>query len=214
MTYENGYRMAPVILDGKLEDGMGGGVCQVSSTLYNALLYSELEIVERRNHSLKVGYAEYGFDATLVEGVIDLQFKNDTKYPVFIESYLEDRKIVVNIYGHEVHPPGRSLKFFNELAEVVPPAEELIIEDENMPEGEAVIITAARNGYRYNVYKIIYEDEKEIGRELVNRSYYRPTRGEKRIGTMPAVYEPEVYAPDIPEQPYDGLDLIPAPYRY
>ena len=243
MTYDNGYRMAPVIVDGKLEDGMGGGICQVSSTLYNALLFSELEIVERKNHSLKVGYADYGFDATLVEGAIDLKFKNDTGYPVFIESFIEERRVVVNIYGHEVHSTGRSLKFINELAEVVSPAETTVIEADTMPEGETEVVTAAKNGYRYNVYKLIYEDGKEIGRELVDRSYYRPVRGVTRVGTMPVsefsgqeIYDPAQYtgadligpyqapgsetpetnrepAPEMPEEYREPEPVTPEPYR-
>jgi len=200
MTYENGYHMAPVIMDGKIENGMGGGICQVSSTLYNALLYAELEIVERRNHSMKVGYADYGFDATLVEGAIDLRFKNDTDYLIFIESYIEDgRQVVVNIYGHELHSPGRTLKFINQLAETVAPAEELIVENPNLPYGAREIKSAPRNGYRYNVYKIIMEDGVEIERELVNVSYYRPVRGEVIVGT----------SPDASSAPLDLIDLIP-----
>jgi len=198
MTYDNGYQMAPVIMDGKIENGMGGGICQVSSTFYNALLYAELEIVERRNHSLKVGYADYGFDATLVEGAIDLKFKNDTDYLVFIESYIEDgRQVVVNIYGHEIHSPDRTLKFISQLAETVPPAEELVIEDANLPYGVREVKTAAKNGYRYNVYKIVMENGAETGRELVNHSYYRPVRGEVIVGTMQG-----------PAAPLDLIDLI------
>ena len=198
MTFENGYHMAPVIMDGKIENGMGGGICQVSSTFYNALLYAELEIVERRNHSLKVGYADYGFDATLVEGAIDLKFKNDTECPVFIESYIEDgRQVVVNIYGHEIHSPDRTLKFISQLAETVPPLEDLIIEDPNLPQGTSEVKSAAKNGYRYNVYKIVTEEGVEIERELVNRSYYRPVRGEVIVGTLP-----------VPVAPLDMIDLI------
>ena len=103
-TYENGYAMAGVIVAGEIVDGIGGGVCQVSSTLYNALLYAELDITERRNHSLKVGYIDYGLDATLAEGYIDLKFVNNTDYPVLIESYAQNGEVRVNIYGQETRP--------------------------------------------------------------------------------------------------------------
>jgi vancomycin resistance protein YoaR len=81
MTYANGYRYAPIIISGEFVDGIGGGVCQISSTLYMALLYAELEIVERRNHSRRVGYIGWAMDATLAGDWIDLRWRNTTTHP-------------------------------------------------------------------------------------------------------------------------------------
>lgn len=186
MTSANGYTLAPVIIGGVLEDGMGGGVCQVSSTLYMALLHAELEITERRNHSLKVGYLPYAYDATLAGDYIDLKFKNDTEYPVFIESYLENGLVVVNIYGHEIHSPGRTLEFYNVMVgSSAPPAEE-IVETSDLPLGERKVKTTALTGYTYDLYKIVYEDGKEIERVNVNSSYYKPRRAVVLVGTGPS----------------------------
>lgn len=182
-TYENGYRVAPVIIGGRLSEELGGGVCQVSSALYNALLFAELDIVERQNHSLKVAYMDYGFDATLAGDYIDLKFKNSTKYPVFVESVIEGNKLTVNIYGYEEHSPNRRLVFKNELVETVPPGEEKVLEDPTLPLGERLVVHEARTGYKYNVFKTVFENDVEIERVKINSSYYRPAIAEIHIGT-------------------------------
>ncbi len=184
MTYENGYRLAPVIIGGKLTDDFGGGVCQVSSTLYNALLFSELKIVERQNHSLKVGYMDYGFDATLAGDYIDLKFENDTKYPVFIETVLQNNnKLIVNIYGHEIHSATRRLEFKNALVEKVPAPAEMVTEDPTLPVGYRKVVSTAKDGYKYEVYKFVYENDVLVDKVLVNKSNYKPARAEVVLGT-------------------------------
>lgn len=186
MTYENGYRPAPSIINGKLVDDIGGGVCQVSSTLYNAVLYSELEVVERRNHSLKVGYLDYGFDATLAGDYIDLKFKNNTKLPIIVEGYVQNgNQVVVNIYGYESRPANRKLVFVNSLLETVKPQEDLIKEDVSIPKNQKKVITQPRTGYKYSLYKIVYEGDKEVERVLVNTSSYKAIRGEILLGVGP-----------------------------
>ena len=189
-TPENGYMLAGVIEGGVLTDGYGGGVCQVSSTLYNALLYSELEIVERRNHSLKVGYLDYGFDATLAGDYIDLKFRNDSEYPVFIEAYIEGgNKVVANIYGKETRSSNRKLVFTNSLLGTTAPGEEEIIEDSNLPAGEREVVISALNGRKYEVYKTVYENNVQVDHVLVNTSTYNARRGQVKVGTGPPAPE-------------------------
>jgi vancomycin resistance protein YoaR len=188
-TAENGYAPAPVIINGKLEDDLGGGVCQVSSTLYNAVLHAELEIVERTNHSLKVGYLPYAYDATLAGDYLDFKFKNDTDLPVFVEAFISGSELVCNIYGKEIHDPGRTLEFFNEHMETVPPKGETVISDPGLPQGQRVVLTAAKDGVRYNLYKNVYENGVKVSTTQVNSSYYRPVSGEVRVGTGPAAPE-------------------------
>ena len=184
MTYENGYRNAPVIVGGRLQDGMGGGVCQVSTALYNALLFAELEIVERLNHSLKVGYADYGFDATLAGDYIDLKFRNNTRLPVTIEAYIRNgTRMTVNIYGEELRPSTRRLEFVNSLIETIQPQPELITEDDSILLDVRQVVTRPQNGYRYNLYKIVYDGNVEVERVRVNTSTYRAVRGEVLVGT-------------------------------
>ncbi len=89
-SIENGYASAHVIVDNELVDGLGGGVCQISTNLYNAVLRAELEIVERRNHSLPVGYAPIGFDATLANPYIDFKFRNNYDSPILVCAWIDN----------------------------------------------------------------------------------------------------------------------------
>lgn len=187
MSYNNGYTIASIIVGGKFEDGMGGGVCQVSSTLYMALLHAELEIVERLNHSLKVTYADYGFDATLSGDYIDLKFRNDTDYPVIIEGFMEGGSVTVNLYGYEIHSQNRTLKFTNKLISTTAPAQGKVVEDSTLALGQQVEVTPARNGYKYELIKTVYENNVEIDKVVINTSNYKATPGETRVGTNPNI---------------------------
>lgn len=99
-TSENGYRAAPVYVGNKVESGMGGGICQPSSTLYCAAMYANLEITERHNHSLMVSYLPPGLDATIAQGVLDLKFKNSTPYPIKISSSAANGTVTFSIWGY------------------------------------------------------------------------------------------------------------------
>ena len=102
-TYEAGFRDAKIFEGGEIVDGLGGGICQVSSTLYMATLYSDLEIVERRNHMFTVSYAKLGEDATVVYGNTDFRFVNNTKYPIRIESYQKGQQqdLCLNLWNKD-----------------------------------------------------------------------------------------------------------------
>ncbi len=185
-TEENGWANAGTIVNGRIEDSIGGGMCQVSSALYIALLNAELEISERFNHSMKVGYADYAFDATLAGDYKDLKFINDTDCAVFIESYLSNSNVVVNIYGKEIHSSGRTLKFYNKLIETTEPDEPITKEDDTLPEGTTQIDVTAMNGYVYELYKEIYENGVLQETVKVNKSTYLPRRQVTLVGTKSA----------------------------
>ncbi len=95
-----GYREAPVIIEGQLQSGTGGGICQVSSTLYNAALLADMEIVKRSHHAFPVHYVPAGRDATVVDGVIDFQFRNRFKHPIAVDAKVRDGRVWFHIYGH------------------------------------------------------------------------------------------------------------------
>lgn len=95
----NGYQSAAVYVNGKVEQSAGGGVCQVSSTLYGAILRADLSIVERSNHSLPVHYVPLGQDATVADYGPDLKFKNNTGHHIYIQSFVENNEAVVRIFG-------------------------------------------------------------------------------------------------------------------
>ena len=98
-TEEAGFKYAPMYQGGRLVEGIGGGICQVSTTLYNASLYANLEIVERKNHQFLPGYIQVGRDATVADGYIDFKFKNTRKYPIKIECSAKNGVLKVEIYG-------------------------------------------------------------------------------------------------------------------
>lgn len=99
-TKERGYQVAPVIINNRLEQGLGGGICQVSSTLYNAILQAGLQPIERKQHSLPASYVKPGLDATVDWGNIDFKFKNTLEYPVYIEGYTLNRILYINIFSN------------------------------------------------------------------------------------------------------------------
>lgn len=114
-----GYKEAPTIVSGTLTPGLGGGVCQVSSTLYNAALKSDLEIVERRAHSLRVKYLPASRDAVISEDYIDLKFKNNTEYPVYIAGYTSGSEVTMCIYGSS-RLPKKTVEITSEVYQTKP----------------------------------------------------------------------------------------------
>lgn len=99
-TAAKGYQAAPVIIGDKLETGLGGGICQVSTTLYNAVNKAGLTSVERVHHTLPVHYVDEGMDATVDYGNIDYKFRNDFKYPIYIQGYTSGGNVVFNLYSN------------------------------------------------------------------------------------------------------------------
>ncbi|OPA24256.1 hypothetical protein BHL53_14335 [Bacillus cereus] len=99
---ENGYKESTVFVNGKIEKGVGGGICQVASTLYNAALYSDLEILSRSNHSRKVDYIPIGLDATVDDNGPDLKFKNNYNHYIYIQSSIKNNELIIQIYGKQM----------------------------------------------------------------------------------------------------------------
>lgn len=185
-TAAGGYRNAGVYVNGKVEQGMAGGVCQVTSTLYNAVILAELEVVERHPHSMTVGYVPLGRDAAIAGTYKDLKFKNNTPYPIFIEAYASGGKLVMNIFGHEMHNAGRTLEYETVYEATIPKPEEIVTEDPELPEGERVITANGRTGCKVSVYKKVYENGKQLSSDWFSSSSYRSTADEVTVGTKKA----------------------------
>lgn len=204
-TAAGGYVNAGVYVNGKVEQGMAGGVCQVTSTLYNAVILAELEVVERFPHSMTVGYVPLGRDAAVAGSYKDLKFKNNTKYPIMIEAYANGGRLVMNIYGHEVHDAGRRLEFETVYEGTINKPAEIQKEDPNLPEGERVITVKGRTGCKVSVRKKVYEHGKQISNEWFSSSSYRAAADEVTIGTKkqeeaPAPTTPTTENPESIEQ--------------
>lgn len=179
-TYSKGYEKASVIMGDEFIDGLGGGICQVSTTLYNAVLKSDLEIVERRPHSLYITYVPLGQDATVNYGTIDLKFKNNLPYPIYIHGYTKNNTLSFDIYSNN-EMKKKSYKIESEILEVLKPMDKIKY-DNNIHEGKKYVEKAGKNGYIVNVYKYIYEDGELIEKKLVSKDKYRATDNIVRIG--------------------------------
>ena len=193
-TAAGGYKNAAVYNNGKVEPGMAGGVCQVTTTIYNAAIMAELEIVERHPHSMTVGYVPLGRDAAVAGTYKDLKIKNNTEYPVLIEASASGGKLAVNIYGHETHSAGRSLEFETVYEATIPKPEEIVTEDPELPEGEREVTSSGRTGCKVSVYKKGFENGKQVSRDWFSSSSYRAVADEVRVGTKAA--EPAVNVPE------------------
>lgn len=178
----NGYKEAPIILNGKIQPGIGGGVCQIATTLYNAVLLAELEVVQRQNHSMPVGYIEKAKDATLAGDYIDFKFKNNTDTPIYIESYINENELHMNLYGKETRPPERKIGFESVIIDTIMPPPQKVTLDPSLKEGQEVVEKKATIGYTVKLYKKIYVNEELVENILVNTSTYGAVAAEVRKG--------------------------------
>lgn len=172
-TEENGYQVSKAYANGQVVDSVGGGVCQASTTLYNALLKAELQIDERYNHSMIVSYVKPSMDAAISEGYKDLKFTNNTDTPIYLEAYTANRSIYITIYGKEERDlEKRTVEYESKVIETIQPGEDKVTVDESLPEGYSEVTQQAHVGYKAELWKVVYENGKEVSRERVNSSYY------------------------------------------
>lgn len=170
---KNGYYLAGSYLNGKVVDSLGGGICQVSTTLYNAVLLSELDVTERYNHSMIVSYVEPSADAAIAESSgKDFKFVNNTEHPIYIEGHTEDKKITFTIYGVETRPSNRTVEYVSEVLETTQPTSDALYPDPAYPIGY-ISVTGAHIGYKARLWKIVKEDGVQVSKEIVNSSSYK-----------------------------------------
>lgn len=182
-TASNGYYEATGYSAGRVVPSIGGGICQVSSTMYNAVLRAELEVVERSNHGLTVGYVPLGADATVAEGSVDFRFRNNLDAPIYIEAYTYGGEVYVNIYGHETRSSNRSIEFYSVTDKTIEPGEDVITKDDTQPDGWQEVTQSAHNGYVTSFYKKIYVDGSLQDTVWINTSYYGASPRYITVGT-------------------------------
>lgn len=178
---ENGYASAPSYESGEVVDSYGGGICQVSTTLYLALLRSEVQIDERHNHSMLVSYVKPSMDATIAEGSKDFVFTNTTGHPIYLESYADGSTIGFNVYGVEYRDrQNREISFESVTVDTEKPTTQLKAQAD-APAGEVSLESSAHEGREAELYKIITIDGQET-RERVNASSYIMKPNVYRVG--------------------------------
>lgn len=214
-TEARGFKKAHIFSGGKVVDGLGGGICQVSSTLYNAVLLADLEVTSRTAHMMHTGYVKPSFDATVVYGSIDFKFKNNRETPIKIESTVRNGKATVKIYGIKTE------------ADPIVELESVILEtikyttvtnyDNTMAEGTSKVTQSPMNGYVSEGYKVLKDaDGNVISKTLISKDTYKQTSKIVVVGTkkvekpVPPVVEtpdkPSAETPTTPEESKSSND--------
>lgn len=186
-TEENGYYLAGSYLNGKVVESFGGGICQVSSTLYNAVLRAELQVDERHNHSMIVNYVDRSADAAISGTAKDLKFTNDTDYPIYIEGYTSGKTVYFTIYGCETRDTvNRKVSFESVTVSTTEPGAPNIVADGGQGIGYVKVTQSAHTGYVAELYKIVTENGVQVSRERVNKSTYQMSPQYVTVGTASA----------------------------
>lgn len=174
-TEDGGWALAPGIENGEYKDQPGGGICQVSTTLYIAALKAELKIAARAHHTYPSSYVPMGLDATISTDEPDLKLMNNTDYPVLIgiNCDVPGRTVEVNLYG--VKPRDYTLRFENQVVQTIPPTPDTYVADPAVAPNTTVQKIGAHTGYVVDVYKIWYKDGKEYDRKRIYSDTYKPS---------------------------------------
>ena len=193
-TAENGFKEAPVFENGETVQGMGGGVCQVSSTLYSAVLYADLPVLERQNHSLTVSYVPKGQDATVAYGSIDFRFKNNTKGPIKISAKTGGKVVETSIWGAKPEKE-KKVEIINSVVETKSPTVEEIPEP-SMKLGERKVISNGKTGYTVSTIRKVFENGKEVRSEKMPTSKYKMVPTKVAVGSAAVPVFEEVSGED------------------
>lgn len=180
-TLDNGYKIATIIYNGRYVDGVGGGICQASTTLYNALLLADAEILEVHKHTLPVKYVPLAMDAMVSDYVADLKFKNVSDEPLYIQTVCDSESVRVNIYGKKL---DKEIKTRSETLETIKHTGDKIMPDTNKEysdkvlfKGEQYRLTYPRNGYEAKAYVEYYVDGKKVEEKEIRHEIYKPQNG-------------------------------------
>lgn len=202
-TTEAGYKEAPSYAGGKVVNDIGGGICQITSTLYNAVVLANLDIVSRSNHQFVPSYVKAGRDATVVYGAIDFKFKNTRKYPIKIKSTVSGGVARVQIYGMK-EETEYEVKIETKITGSIP-MKTVYEDDTTLEKGKEKVEQKGHNGTYSEAYKVVYLNGKVVSRTLLSKDKYNQMstiikRGTKGVEAPPV--EPEVpQEPDVPTNP-------------
>lgn len=179
-TKERGFKEAAVIVGNKVESGYGGGICQVSSTLYNAVLKTGLKPIERTHHTLPTAYVDLGLDATVDFGGIDFKFKNTFNYPIYIEANTKNKVLYINIYSNS-SLGKRKYVVTNNIYKTIQTSTKTI-DDPNLPVGQVEDVQKGYDGYRVKVIRNAFENGIVVNSEIISDDFYNPVTGVIKVG--------------------------------
>lgn len=169
-TIAAGYKEAPMYSGGKVVDGLGGGICQISSTLYNSVIFANLDIVSRSNHRFVPSYVKAGRDATVVYGAIDFKFKNSRNYPIRIKSSVSGGVAKVSIYGMK-EEKEYDVKIETRITGSIP-SKTVYENDTTLAEGKEKVVQRGHKGTYSEAYKVVYYKGKVVSRTLLSKDKY------------------------------------------
>ncbi len=196
-TYERGFKDATVYVAGTTEDGVGGGICQVSSTIYSAALHADLEIVERYNHSYMITYVPLGEDATVVYGSKDFKFRNDTDYPIKLDVSYGKSSMTVKLIGTNL--TNKKVEIATKTLSKTP-FETVYKTDTTLEVDTTKVKNNGYTGYVTESYRIVYENGKQVSNTFENKSVYKKL--DKLILENPST--PEKSGNYVPPENPDG----------
>ena len=173
-TEEQGYREAATYARGEVVPEFGGGVCQVSSTIYNAVIQAGLKTTERKNHSMTVSYVPLGEDAMISYWNSDLKFENNSSGNILVLLDAYGPEVICYIYGIPVLEEGVTVKMDSRVVETLPIPEPSYVEDDSLSPGEERYKSYGKEGYRVETDLVTRKDGEEIGREFLHNSTYNP----------------------------------------
>jgi len=211
-TDAKGYQPAGAIRNGILIQELGGGVCQVSTTIFNAVARADLKIVERNPHTWPSSYVEKGQDAMVDYPSSDFKFENTTGSDLYICCWFDDSShtIYVELYGMPILADGTTIELRTEILETIPQPEDVVKESSALPAGAVEETRTGRTGYRVRCYKQYVTDGKVVSEEKLCDSYYAAIAAIFTIGpaveTQPDPVVPEI--PVIPELPADTSEPL------
>lgn len=184
-TKANGFYEATVILGGQYEKGMGGGICQTSTMLYDAVLKGDLKVVARHTHAWPSDYVDVGLDATVDYGNLDFVFENSSNYPIAIVAYWNssDRTCHVEIYGDKL-PNGQKIKLSTKITSKTEPSGTEYVANNEMAVGTTNTVRNAHTGYVAVSYQVWYDENgNEVDRKEITTSRYNAYKRKVEVGT-------------------------------
>lgn len=181
-TEDNGYALAASYSNGTTVESFGGGICQVSTTLYNAVIRAELEVTARFNHSMTVGYVDLSADAAIAGDYKDFKFVNNSDAPIYIEGSCSGGVLTFTVYGEETRPANRQVSFESETLETIDPEVQYNVTS-SQPVGYYHVDQSSHTGYKARLWKVVTVDGVEQSREVFNNSTYKASPKIITVGT-------------------------------
>lgn len=177
-TEQTGYKDAKIIINNEFIYGIGGGVCQVSSTLYNTVLLANLPIMERIHHSVPISYVPLGRDATVSYPDIDFKFKNDTSGLIYLRTEVKSGVLTIRLWGKK---NNKTVRLVNEVEQELQFQTERRF-DPKLPEGKTVLERAGTKGYIVKTWRITIDDQGKETEQFLSRDVYSPVNQILRVG--------------------------------